>query len=160
MVIMKHDKWIGRKLNSKLSCTEDTWKLHWSNYLLPLQVYKADLVLLAMGFLGPERYIINELELEQDPRSNISTPPGRYSTSVDKIFAAGGKNVNCDTLDCLLQFMISFCRKSVRHCLKVHKRDGMERQCRKRKEVARHWSFLGNVFHMIFRYLYLQYYSV
>lgn len=91
-----------------------------------------------MGFLGPERYIINELELEQDPRSNISTPPGRYSTSVDKIFAAGGKNVNCDTLDCLLQFMISFCRKSVRHCLKVHKRDGMERQCRKRKEVARH----------------------
>lgn len=50
-----------------------------------------------MGFLGPERYIINELELEQDPRSNISTPPGRYSTSVDKVFAAGGKNVNCDT---------------------------------------------------------------
>ncbi|KAK3869551.1 hypothetical protein Pcinc_025135 [Petrolisthes cinctipes] len=53
------------------------------------KVYKADLVLLAMGFLGPERYIINELELEQDPRSNISTPSGKYSTSVDKIFAAG-----------------------------------------------------------------------
>ncbi|XP_069156175.1 uncharacterized protein [Procambarus clarkii] len=53
------------------------------------KVYKADLVLLAMGFLGPERYIINELEMEQDPRSNICTPAGKYSTSVDKVFAAG-----------------------------------------------------------------------
>nr|XP_027206472.1 putative glutamate synthase [NADPH] [Penaeus vannamei] len=53
------------------------------------KVYKADLVLLAMGFLGPERYIINELELEQDPRSNICTPPGKYATTVDKVFAAG-----------------------------------------------------------------------
>lgn len=44
-----------------------------------------------MGFLGPERYIINELELEQDPRSNICTPPGKYATTVDKVFAAGGK---------------------------------------------------------------------
>lgn len=59
---------------------------------LLLQVYKADLVLLAMGFLGPEKYIISELELEQDPRSNIRTPNGKYSTSVDKVFAAGGKS--------------------------------------------------------------------
>ncbi|XP_042242518.1 glutamate synthase [NADH], amyloplastic-like isoform X2 [Homarus americanus] len=53
------------------------------------KVYKADLVLLAMGFLGPERYIVNELEMEQDPRSNICTPDGKYVTSVDKVFAAG-----------------------------------------------------------------------
>lgn len=53
------------------------------------KVYKADLVLLAMGFLGPEKYIISELELEQDPRSNIRTPSGKYSTSVEKVFAAG-----------------------------------------------------------------------
>ncbi|XP_071536685.1 uncharacterized protein [Panulirus ornatus] len=53
------------------------------------KVFKADLVLLAMGFLGPERYIIKELEMEQDPRSNICTPAGKYSTSVDKVFAAG-----------------------------------------------------------------------
>ena len=44
-----------------------------------------------MGFLGPEKYIISDLELEQDPRSNIRTPNGKYSTSVDKVFAAGGK---------------------------------------------------------------------
>ena len=54
-------------------------------------MFDADLVLLAMGFLGPEKEIIKELELDQDPRSNIKTPGGLYSTSVDKVFAAGGK---------------------------------------------------------------------
>lgn len=74
------------------------------------QVYKADLVLLAMGFLGPEKYIINELELEQDPRSNISTPPGKYSTSVDKFFAAG----DCRRGQSLVVWAISEGRQAAR----------------------------------------------
>ncbi|KAM7293256.1 glutamate synthase [Ixodes scapularis] len=53
------------------------------------KVFKADLVLLAMGFLGPEKYLIDELSLEQDPRCNIRTPAGRYSTSVHRVYAAG-----------------------------------------------------------------------
>jgi len=53
------------------------------------KVFKADMVLLAMGFVGPERYIVNELELDQDPRSNIETPSGKYATSVPRVFAAG-----------------------------------------------------------------------
>lgn len=53
------------------------------------KVYKCDLVLLAMGFLGPEKYVASELELTLDPRSNYQTPNGRYSTSVPKVFAAG-----------------------------------------------------------------------
>lgn len=48
------------------------------------------MVLLAMGFLGPERSIVNELSLALDPRSNFQTPAGRYATSVPKVFAAGG----------------------------------------------------------------------
>ena len=48
-------------------------------------------VMLAMGFLGPEAGIIEQLELDQDPRSNIETPRGHYSTSVPKVFAAGGE---------------------------------------------------------------------
>jgi len=48
------------------------------------------MVLLAMGFLGPERTIVNELSLALDPRSNYQTPTGRYATSVPKVFAAGG----------------------------------------------------------------------
>lgn len=43
-----------------------------------------------MGFLGPERYISSELEMDLDPRSNIETPAGLYSTSVASVFAAGG----------------------------------------------------------------------
>lgn len=47
------------------------------------------MVMLAMGFLGPEKSIITELELEQDARSNINTPSGKYATSVPRVFAAG-----------------------------------------------------------------------
>lgn len=54
------------------------------------QVYKCDLVLLAMGFLGPERYISADLELSLDPRSNYETQKNKYITSVPKVFAAGG----------------------------------------------------------------------
>ncbi|KAK6621297.1 hypothetical protein RUM43_011603 [Polyplax serrata] len=53
------------------------------------KVYKCDMVLLAMGFLGPEKYIANELNLELDPRSNYKTPAMRYATSMPKVFAAG-----------------------------------------------------------------------
>ncbi|CAG0925537.1 unnamed protein product [Notodromas monacha] len=50
---------------------------------------KADMVLLAMGFLGPESHIITDMGMEKDARSNIKTPAGKYRTSVDKVFAAG-----------------------------------------------------------------------
>lgn len=50
------------------------------------------MVLLAMGFLGPERYIIDQLQLDQDPRSNVATPSGQYSTNVPGVFAAGGND--------------------------------------------------------------------
>jgi glutamate synthase (NADPH/NADH) len=53
------------------------------------EYYEADLVLLAMGFLGPEKDIISQLELKQDMRSNIDTPKGSYTTSVKGVFAAG-----------------------------------------------------------------------
>ncbi|XP_078001454.1 uncharacterized protein LOC144453955 [Glandiceps talaboti] len=51
--------------------------------------FKADIVFLAMGFTGPENVVIDELEVERDPRSNIETPDNKYSTSVSKVFAAG-----------------------------------------------------------------------
>uniref|UniRef100_A0A1I8GTT7 glutamate synthase (NADH) n=1 Tax=Macrostomum lignano TaxID=282301 RepID=A0A1I8GTT7_9PLAT len=53
------------------------------------QVYKADLVLLAMGFLGPEKHIVDELNLQCDPRSNIEAVVGSYRTSVPRVYAAG-----------------------------------------------------------------------
>ncbi|MBM3851568.1 MAG: glutamate synthase subunit beta [Verrucomicrobia bacterium] len=49
----------------------------------------ADLVLLAMGFLGPEQAILKDLGLETDTRSNIRAEHERYATNIPRIFAAG-----------------------------------------------------------------------
>ncbi len=53
------------------------------------EFHEADLILLAMGFLGPEKELIQQLQLKQDMRSNIETPKGSYATSVPGVFAAG-----------------------------------------------------------------------
>lgn len=52
------------------------------------QYFPADLVLLSMGFLGPEERVLGD-EIEKDARKNVKTPPGKYTTNVDGIFAAG-----------------------------------------------------------------------
>ena len=46
-----------------------------------------ELVLLAMGFVGPERPLLEALGVEVDQRGNAAAP--RYATSVDGVFAAG-----------------------------------------------------------------------
>jgi glutamate synthase (NADH) len=52
------------------------------------QYFPADLVLLSMGFLGPEDRLLGS-DIEKDARKNIKTPPGQYSTSLPGVFAAG-----------------------------------------------------------------------
>jgi len=52
------------------------------------EFFPADLVLLSMGFLGPEDRVLGD-EIEKDGRKNIKTPPGKYNTSLDGVFAAG-----------------------------------------------------------------------
>ena len=53
------------------------------------RTFEADLVLLAMGFLGPEETLPEQLRLETDARSNFKAAYGEYATSVDGVFAAG-----------------------------------------------------------------------
>ncbi|KAG0231819.1 glutamate synthase [NADH] [Actinomortierella wolfii] len=53
------------------------------------QYFAADLVLLSMGFMGPEAELLKSLGIKQDMRSNVETPPNGYATSVRGIFAAG-----------------------------------------------------------------------
>ena len=48
----------------------------------------AQLVLLAMGFLGPEPKLLDELGVERDPRGNVKAVRP-YTSSVDGVFAAG-----------------------------------------------------------------------
>jgi len=53
------------------------------------QLFEADLVFLSMGFLGPEKTLIDQLQLAADPRGNIKADFGSHTTSVGKVFAAG-----------------------------------------------------------------------
>jgi glutamate synthase (NADPH/NADH) small chain len=51
---------------------------------------KADLVLLAMGFLGPRQAgMVEQAGVELDPRGNVRANTADYRTSAPKIFAAG-----------------------------------------------------------------------
>ena len=51
--------------------------------------WPAELVLLSMGWLGPQDTLPDALALERDPRSNVKAEEGRYATSVPGVFAAG-----------------------------------------------------------------------
>jgi glutamate synthase (NADPH/NADH) small chain len=53
------------------------------------RVVPAQLVLLAMGFLGPEQPLLESLGVDRDPRSNIKAEHGKYTTTIPKVFAAG-----------------------------------------------------------------------
>jgi len=52
-------------------------------------IVPADLVVLSMGFLGPDESILKPLQLASDNRSNIKAEYGSYATSVQGVFAAG-----------------------------------------------------------------------
>jgi glutamate synthase (NADPH/NADH) len=52
------------------------------------QFFPADLVLLSMGFLGPEERVLGGA-VERDGRKNVKTTPGHYNTNLPGVFAAG-----------------------------------------------------------------------
>ena len=53
------------------------------------KVWPADLITLALGFLGPEQTAPDMQGLEYDGRSNIKAEYGRFATNVEGVFAAG-----------------------------------------------------------------------
>ena len=53
------------------------------------QIFEADLVLLAMGFLGPEVYASDPLGIELDERGNYLAAHGDFTTNTAGVFAAG-----------------------------------------------------------------------
>ncbi len=50
---------------------------------------KAELVLIAAGFMGSESYITDAFGVDINGRTNVDTAPGMYQTSVDRVFTAG-----------------------------------------------------------------------
>ena len=51
--------------------------------------WPAQMVLLAMGFLGPEGALLSQLGVEQDGRANVQAAYGDFTTTVPGVFAAG-----------------------------------------------------------------------
>ncbi|PQO32056.1 glutamate synthase subunit beta [Bremerella cremea] len=76
------------------------------------KVFKADLVLLAMGFLGPEATLVEKLGMETDQRSNFKADYGRFATSIDGVFAAG----DCRRGQSLVVWAINEGRAAAREC--------------------------------------------
>ncbi|MCM1224658.1 MAG: FAD-dependent oxidoreductase, partial [Lachnospiraceae bacterium] len=53
------------------------------------QVLKADLVLIAAGFLGAQKYVAEAFGVEVSDRGNVKTEPGKYRTSRENVFVTG-----------------------------------------------------------------------
>ena len=53
------------------------------------KVWPAQLVLLAMGFLGPEDQLLSQLGIERDKRSNVNADTDHYATNLPGVFSAG-----------------------------------------------------------------------
>ena len=76
------------------------------------RVLPARLVLLAMGFLGPEQPLIEALGVERDQRSNVRAAYGKYATSIPGIFAAG----DCRRGQSLVVWAFNEGREAAREC--------------------------------------------
>ncbi|WP_160680760.1 glutamate synthase subunit beta [Clostridium sp. C8-1-8] len=53
------------------------------------KVWKADMVLLAMGFVGAEKYVVDSFQVETDGRTNVKAQYGKFQTNVEKVFSCG-----------------------------------------------------------------------
>ncbi len=76
------------------------------------RVLPAQLVLLAMGFLGPEQPLLESLGLDRDGRSNIKADSGQFTTSIPGVFAAG----DCRRGQSLVVWAINEGRGAAREC--------------------------------------------
>lgn len=71
------------------------WEKDSAGRMIPVEipgsekVWPAELVLLAMGFLGPDDSALEGLSVRRDPRSNAQAEYGTFTTNVPGVFAAG-----------------------------------------------------------------------
>jgi len=102
----------------ELVTVEIKWEKNEKGQFIPQEVpgtektRPAQLVLLAMGFLGPEQSLLKDLKLDTDPRSNVKADYGKYATSLPGIFAAG----DCRRGQSLVVWAINEGRGAAREC--------------------------------------------
>jgi len=101
-----------------LTTVKITWQKNASGAFVPAEVpgseaeIPADLVLLAMGFLGPEQPLLKELGVQTDARSNVVADHGRFVTNVKGVFTAG----DCRRGQSLVVWAINEGRGAAREC--------------------------------------------
>ena len=82
-------------VSASLSTVAVTWQKDAAGHFAPMDVpgsereIAADLVLLAMGFTGPEQPLLADLGVRTDSRSNVQAEHGVFATNVKGVFAAG-----------------------------------------------------------------------
>jgi glutamate synthase (NADPH/NADH) small chain len=94
------------------------WQRNEKGQFVPVEVsgtertHPAQLVLLAMGFLGPEQVLLKDLAVETDARSNVKAEHGKFATSIPGVFAAG----DCRRGQSLVVWAINEGRGAAREC--------------------------------------------
>ena len=53
------------------------------------KIWEADLVLLAMGFVGPERYLLEKLQVSLNKKNTINSEHGAFKPNIEGVFTAG-----------------------------------------------------------------------
>ena len=53
------------------------------------EILPADLVLIAAGFLGSQKYVTDAFKVEVNQRTNVKTDDGKYQTTKENVFTAG-----------------------------------------------------------------------
>ena len=101
-----------------LTTVEIKWEKNEQGQFVPKElpgtekVRPAQLVLLAMGFLGPEQALLKEMGVACDARSNVKADYEKYSTSIPGVFAAG----DCRRGQSLVVWAINEGRGAAREC--------------------------------------------
>ena len=101
-----------------LTTVEIKWEKNEQGQFVPKElpgtekVRPAQLVLLAMGFLGPEQALLKEIGIATDPRSNVKAEFEKYTTSIPGVFAAG----DCRRGQSLVVWAINEGRGAAREC--------------------------------------------
>ena len=113
-------KFIGDKQGNlkELVTVEIKWDKNEKGQFVPQEqpgtekTHPAQLVLLAMGFLGPEQALLKEIKIETDARSNVKAEHEKYTTSIPGVFAAG----DCRRGQSLVVWAINEGRGAAREC--------------------------------------------
>ncbi len=102
----------------ELVTVQVTWEKNEKGQFVPKEVpgteqtRPAQLVLLAMGFLGPEQPLLKELGVEVDARTNVKAEYEKYATNLPGVFAAG----DCRRGQSLVVWAMNEGRGAAREC--------------------------------------------